>query len=91
MDQAEYITESQAKEELGNEAYKIVYRWLLDKGYLNFDTTDDVHYKRSDRFITRAQLKEFVAEQLQELKGGSTMGEMWGQTKEKLKQIKKVR
>lgn len=75
------IDAKQARLELGDDAYFNLHRWLVEKGYRNLNGV----------FITRAQLNEYIHEQVKELRGGSDqpIGVLWGQTREHIKGKKK--
>lgn len=82
----EYLTEDQVVSQVGEDGLDTLYRWLRDKEYINWEQVDDTRFKRSEKFITKEQLSEFIKEQLTEFKGeADNINLMLGQTKEFLK------
>lgn len=78
-----------ARAELGEEQYQKLYSWLRDHGHLNFEQVGESNWKRSEIFITRDQMSEFIGEQLKDWRGtDNTTDELWGQTRETLSKKK---
>ena len=82
----EFISAKIAKKVLGDEAYFAFCAWLRTRGYDNLTQIGESHFKH-EIFATKDQLNQFLSEQGADYKRSGSITQLFGQTRELLKNV----
>lgn len=87
MIKEDYISADQAREDLGDDGYFTLCKWMREKGINNMTQVGENRYV-NEIFITKRQLNQFVNEQVHDFRGDRTLTNLYGQTREHLSRKK---